>query len=726
MQQSSRHTGSRYKQHTTSAGAANGCRSVMSVRSFAAFEKDDAEDENGANIPDILRRRSSLGTSIAETVASPATFRKIWAETANLSFLDHSRRPQSVKSNPERGLARLVITTETDGPQSAETRSPSSPPKSLLSQSTKSRVNSSSSSLAPAHSNALHGLQSKIPTDHDGLEPLAEEDVDPASFDLVSPCNSTVLQYSLEARSEALFSTDHLKLIFNDPLSLSNFTDFLYAFRPKSIPLLTYHLDALKASKAIDYANSIAQSLVSIKGLEFGEEVVRSTFNESLLERANKAFGILAGEDLPAYVTHTWIQTVSVTLKRRMADTLPLHLRDLSGGLAEAFCLTDPSRDGNPIVFASEEFHKMTQYGMGHVLGRNCRFLQGPKTNPSSMRRIREHLEAGKEHCETLLNYRRDGSPFMNLLMVAPLFDSRGRVRYHIGAQVDVSGLAKECGGLESLKRLVAQNEDGSDPEKGEGASVYQSAKRTFCELVEMFNPQELKTVRERGAANEEIGGAEVASSWDKPRLPMTDNPALECDGPDSVRQVSISSGGRLGGILEHYLLVRPYPNLRVLFASPSMRFPGMLQSSFMSRIGGSSNVHEAIIHAFADNHGFTAKIRWVTRTDSNGKGRWIHCTPLLGANGAVGVWMVVLVEDEAEAKLRRRRTAPPVEVRIGGRKPFDEDTTSLSSPAKATGEPHVPQPSSASRYASESRSVHAHTPGSTGSVQHETEPAVM
>ena len=52
-------------------------------------------------------------------------------------------------------------------------------------------------------------------------------------------------------------------------------------------------------------------------------------------------------------------------------------------------------------------------------------------------------------------NSRRDGSPFVNLLMIAPLCDSRGQIRYHIGAQVDVSGLVKDCTDLESFQQLV-------------------------------------------------------------------------------------------------------------------------------------------------------------------------------------------------------------------------------------------------------------------------------
>jgi hypothetical protein len=50
------------------------------------------------------------------------------------------------------------------------------------------------------------------------------------------------------------------------------------------------------------------------------------------------------------------------------------------------------------------EFHRTTQYGIDYVLGRNCRFLQGPKTNKHSTRRIREAIEAGRQHSEVFLN----------------------------------------------------------------------------------------------------------------------------------------------------------------------------------------------------------------------------------------------------------------------------------------------------------------------------------
>ena len=83
------------------------------------------------------------------------------------------------------------------------------------------------------------------------------------------------------------------------------------------------------------------------------------------------------------------------------------------------------------------------------------------------------------------MNYRRDGSPFMNLLMIAPLMDSRGNIRYFIGAQADVSGLIKDCSDLDGLARLVERDQNPGD----EDATV----KDEFQELSEMLNGTELE-----------------------------------------------------------------------------------------------------------------------------------------------------------------------------------------------------------------------------------------
>jgi len=88
--------------------------------------------------------------------------------------------------------------------------------------------------------------------------------------------------------------------------------------------------------------------------LEFTRALPAMTSNAVLEEKAEAAFEALARDDLPAYITHVWTQTVSLSIKRRITGTLPVQLREMSEGLAEVFCLTDPSRKDNPIVFASE------------------------------------------------------------------------------------------------------------------------------------------------------------------------------------------------------------------------------------------------------------------------------------------------------------------------------------------------------------------------------------
>lgn len=128
------------------------------------------------------------------------------------------------------------------------------------------------------------------------------------------------------------------------------------------------------------------------------------------------------------------------------------------------------------------------------------------------------------------------------------------------------------------------------------------------------------------------------------------------------------------------YLLVRPSESLRILFTSPSLRIPGILQSSLISRIGGSTRVRSELVQAFHEGRGVTAKVKWLTRArdenvdrtgmDEEGRSRWLHCTPLLGHNGKIGVWMVVLVDDEDSAGIvnRRFRPAPPVAPHVQSR----------------------------------------------------------
>lgn len=104
-----------------------------------------------------------------------------------------------------------------------------------------------------------------------------------------------------------------------------------------------------------------------------------------------------------------------------------------------ALCLTDPGLPDNPIVYANTAFLELTGYDESEVIGRNCRFLQGPDTDRRAVDRLRKALDERSVTIVDLLNYRKDGSAFVNAVQVGPIYDSAGRLSYFFGSQLDVT-----------------------------------------------------------------------------------------------------------------------------------------------------------------------------------------------------------------------------------------------------------------------------------------------
>ena len=146
----------------------------------------------------------------------------------------------------------------------------------------------------------------------------------------------------------------------------------------------------------------------------------------------------------------------------------------------------------------------------------------------------------------------------MNLLTMAPLCDSRGKVRYFIGAQVDVSGLVKDGSSLEAFEQAIAmemEKQRPGEPQQMEDASNRSSVqpKDEFQDLAEMLNMGELNVIRYYGGNmhSEQIedDGCSIRSPSNRPRLllkePENDRPSIEIiSTPDRC--------GRLPGVYEH------------------------------------------------------------------------------------------------------------------------------------------------------------------------------
>eukprot|EP00571_Detonula_confervacea_P012375 CAMPEP_0172302696 /NCGR_PEP_ID=MMETSP1058-20130122/4351_1 /TAXON_ID=83371 /ORGANISM="Detonula confervacea, Strain CCMP 353" /LENGTH=453 /DNA_ID=CAMNT_0013013271 /DNA_START=62 /DNA_END=1423 /DNA_ORIENTATION=- len=103
------------------------------------------------------------------------------------------------------------------------------------------------------------------------------------------------------------------------------------------------------------------------------------------------------------------------------------------------FVVTDPSLADNPIVYATQGFLNLTGYTLDQVLGRNCRFLQGPETDLKAVEKIRNAIEEGSDMSVCLLNYRVDGTTFWNQFFIAALRDAGGSITNYVGVQCKVS-----------------------------------------------------------------------------------------------------------------------------------------------------------------------------------------------------------------------------------------------------------------------------------------------
>ncbi|TKX87062.1 PAS domain S-box protein [Halorubrum sp. SS5] len=120
-------------------------------------------------------------------------------------------------------------------------------------------------------------------------------------------------------------------------------------------------------------------------------------------------------------------QSLQLALYRRAMD-------DSSAGIS----ITDADND-QPMTYVNDAFVEMTGYDREEVLGRNCRFLQGEKTEPEPVQRLHDAIEAGEAVSVELRNYRKDGTEFWNHLEIAPVHDDTGKLTHYIGFQSDVT-----------------------------------------------------------------------------------------------------------------------------------------------------------------------------------------------------------------------------------------------------------------------------------------------
>ena len=150
--------------------------------------------------------------------------------------------------------------------------------------------------------------------------------------------------------------------------------------------------------------------------------------------------------------------------------------------------ISDMTIPGNPMFFVNDEFCRVTGYSLSETHGRNCRFLQGPKTEPQSVAVIQDTLRRGTDCHVKITNYRKTGELFENLLTMRPVHDSNGVYRFCIGVQFEVTrdlSLKSRLAKLDKLVKLLPSVLEVSSTAAGLTHAVQEAAVESGTALEE-------------------------------------------------------------------------------------------------------------------------------------------------------------------------------------------------------------------------------------------------
>ncbi len=151
---------------------------------------------------------------------------------------------------------------------------------------------------------------------------------------------------------------------------------------------------------------------------------------------------------------------------RRSAYIWRMSINEMIASSPTAAVISNPRLPDNPIVACNDAFVELTGYARDEIIGRNCRFLRGTGTEDEKALVLREGIWRKQPVMVEILNYKKDGTPFRNAVMVAPIFDAAGELEYFLGSQVEIgeeqaqANDARRNGAAERVERLSRRQKE--------------------------------------------------------------------------------------------------------------------------------------------------------------------------------------------------------------------------------------------------------------------------
>ncbi|KAK9719018.1 hypothetical protein K7432_005072 [Basidiobolus ranarum] len=160
-----------------------------------------------------------------------------------------------------------------------------------------------------------------------------------------------------------------------------------------------------------------------------------------------------------------------------------------------AFVVSDARQYDFPIVYATQSFEMLTGYQYHETVGRNCRFLQAPDgqvtlgsrrryTDNNTIHSMKNHILQGKEVQVSLVNYKKGGQPFVNLLTIIPISLHDDEVTHFVGFQVDVVEQPHQILGKIREGTYIENFPTISNPIQEILSTVLEASPQEFCRSI--------------------------------------------------------------------------------------------------------------------------------------------------------------------------------------------------------------------------------------------------
>ncbi|MFM8330215.1 MAG: PAS domain-containing protein, partial [Candidatus Methylumidiphilus sp.] len=202
--------------------------------------------------------------------------------------------------------------------------------------------------------------------------------------------------------------------------------------------------------------------------------------------------------------SHAQLREESMAQLRLLSTVVDSSLMGIT--IADATC------EDTPIIYANRAFCAFTGYTLEEVIGKNCRFLTGPATDPSSRQQIRTAIAEQHPITQEIINYRKNGEMFWNRLTVFPVLNDNGQYSHFVGYQADIT---EEIRARYQFNRLQSELLLAEKERLSRSEQRFVDMIEGFCDAIVMLDAD--MAVRYANPAISEVYGLRVADVLGRP-----------------------------------------------------------------------------------------------------------------------------------------------------------------------------------------------------------------